>query len=154
MIEKDLSLKKVKELNFVKHHDNFCSIIPGMCVDSGISRKWARTILLSNIISRNLRIINSDLFTFKNTESNRKAKEILIDYIKDIKKTYFRKVQFSGNISSDDSVATLLVMDIMHFLANRELNYAKSLTSLFKTRQDFVNSLENLIINFFNLEEI
>ncbi len=154
MIEADLELTPDVELYFVSHHDKWCSIHsnnPQKCEDLGLAAWHAAGVFLSYVLADSIDI---SLQLFKEDKNEDCIPENLKYCWSSL---YFNlseidSVEFKGETRNKDDVAIPISRAICNAFANSNIEEVKVLTSTFKSKKHFTNSLAQLVAMHFDIK--
>lgn len=154
MVEADLMLTSDVRVDFVTHHDKWCSIHrynPKDCSDLGLADWHAAGIFLSYVLARS---INISPQLFKKDKNEEKIPEILKYCWSALcfNITEVDNVDFDGETTHRDNVAIPLSRAICNAFANSNNEEVRVLISTFKTKKHFTKSLAKLVAMHFDLD--
>lgn len=138
MFEQDIYLSSLSKISFTQHHPKWCAnhrTNPANCPDLGLVENTAKIIWLLQAMSHDVDI--KQIKIEDEFDLGYVVKNFLINFF---------SVNYIGNITSKDKVATTLLWAIMAAFKNPTIPKAKELASLFK---DYKN-LCDVTIQCFN----
>jgi hypothetical protein len=151
MVESNFSFDQIQEINFVNHHDYQCNISPKSCTDKGLTRELATFRFISSIVAHDLPIAYEH-FTFVNAENDNEAN----NHVKNLcLKLYSigRNAKCSGNVTSKDEVAQVLVKAALHRFAIGQYKEVRELVALFASHKDFIESFQEVFMDKFMIHD-
>lgn len=140
LFEDTIDISLIKALDFVKHHDDYCSIYryeQFKCNEKGINLFNSAIRVIATFAERELKL--SDYFDIKN-DSNLKR---IIEYaLEDIFALINKEKNYNGNIISNSSNAKTLVSCINYLISKGENHNAIKLFNLFNTKDVLIKLLQ------------
>lgn len=155
MVETDLKLTSDVRIDFVDHHNKWCSIHrynPQDCPEVGLPSWTAAGIFLSNILARSIDI---PFQLFKNDDNDEKISKTL-RYCWSALCFYLTEaddISFIGKTTHKDEIAMALSRAICNAYANSSCEEWKKLISIFKSKNHLAKSLAKLIALHFDLDD-
>lgn len=152
MVEDDLLITEDVVLDFVSHHDRWCSIHrndPTKCSDLGLAEWHSAGIFLATVLADSVNFP----FQLFNNDKNYRIPRTLEYCWSDLKSnlTELDNVTFYGKISHKDDAALPLSRAICNAFAYSGIDEARVIISLFESNDDLAKSLAQLIARHFSL---
>ncbi len=152
MVEDDLLVTQNVELDFVSHHERWCSINrnnPSKCSDLGLAEWHSAGLFLATVLADS---INFPVQLFKNDKNDgipRTLKYCWSGLCFNL--TEVDNVEFNGEISHKDEVAIPLSRAMCNAFAYSSIEEERAIISMFKSKKDLTKSLAKLITIHFSI---
>lgn len=152
MRESDLHLESATKIEFVKHHDSFCSIhqnTPASCKEVGCEPYRAGSYFIARIVGEKRAARTSDLLT-KDSEPSSPLQHAWDFLEKQLKRL---PIDFAGRIKADHDSAPALSRAVLRAYGARDSKDLKALGALFKARDELMQALQACVESAFELRE-
>ncbi len=152
MVEDDLLITQDVELDFVSHHDRWCSIHrnnPSKCSDLGLAEWHSAGIFLATVLADS---VSFPVQQFKNDKNDGIPRTL--EYCWSglcFNLTEVDNVEFNGKISHRGDAAIPLSRAICNAFAYSSIEEERVIISMFKSKKDLTISLAKLITIHFSL---
>lgn len=147
MIERDLVLRKVVEIDFVKHHSDWCSIhrtSPKRCSELGMIDSIAAGHFLAGTVSRKIPV-SYDLFKKSPDGPSQLPAPICLGFSVLLTRLNYSNTNYTGHIKHSDEAALPLARAILNaYFLDLEKD-VETLKALFNSKDDLANSVAQVV---------
>jgi hypothetical protein len=152
MRESDLHLESATRIEFVKHHDRFCSLHPNepaSCKELGFEPYRAGSYFIARIVGEKLASRAADLLTNDSEPSS--PLQHAWDFLK--KRLKRLPIDFAGRIKAEHDSAPALSRAILRAYGAKDPKDLNALGALFKSRDELMQALQACVESAFELRE-